>query len=66
MPERRAGCGVPANPPLRGTIARVTVPPDADIEDGERDQKDSTMLWIAAGSAPHAESPYASSWAGGE
>lgn len=55
------------NYPLRGTVARVTVPEDEDpYDEGERavgQDADGGMVWIAVGSAPYDENPYGPRWA---
>ena len=54
--------------PLRGTIARVTVPEPESYYEGERavgQGKDESMLWLAVGSAPYDENPYGPRWAWG-
>lgn len=68
----QAGVRVAYQPsyPLRGTIARVTVPDctDADhlyseSERAAKQDEDGTFAWIAVGSAPYDENPYGPSWA---
>lgn len=53
--------------PLRGTIARVTVPDTEDpYDEGTRasgQDDDGHMCWIAVGSAPYSENPYGPAWA---
>lgn len=44
--------------PRRGTIAAVTVP-DPRLDD----KRDGQMLWLAVGSPPFEEVPYAPDWA---
>ena len=63
------------NWPLRATVIWVTVPGSGDpadlYDEGERaagQDQDSGFCWLAAGSPPWAENPYAPRWAwrGGE
>ena len=52
--------------PLRGTIARVTVPepePYGDDESAPGQEDDGSMLWLAAGSVSGRENPYGPAWA---
>jgi hypothetical protein len=56
--------------PLRATVASVTVPPSddpaelyPDDEEAAGQDNDGHVLWIAAGSAPYDENPYAPKWA---
>lgn len=55
------------NYPLRGTVARVTVPemddPYSDGESATGQEKDGSMVWIAVCSAPYDENPYGPAWA---
>lgn len=58
------------NWPLRGTVARVTVPdgpdPDDNYDEGSAapgQENDGRMVWIAVGSAPYDENPYGPRWA---
>jgi hypothetical protein len=55
------------NYPLRGTIARMTVP---DVENpydegtaAPGQDGDAHMAWLAVGSAPYDENPYGPEWA---
>jgi hypothetical protein len=56
--------------PLRATFARVKLPAYADADmlysEDERaagQDEDGHLLWLATGSAPYGESPYAPRWA---
>jgi hypothetical protein len=54
------------NWPLRGAVAAVTLPSEApydEDEDAPGQDADDKMAWIAVGSAPYDENPYAPRWA---